>query len=112
MTTNAPKTMRIDDVEYVRADSVDVRPAGNRKLIVSDRAYIYAGDVEVKTENGNCIYVLTRAVNLFRFNSIGLDGAIANPKSDKVTIKKMPVPVEIPFGSILHMFPVSDDWGL
>jgi len=110
MTTNAPKTMRIDDVEYVRADSVETRPSGNRKVIVSDRAYIYAGDVIVDEKTG--IYTLSRAVNVFRFDGIGLDGVLANPKSEKAVLKKWPTDVDIPFGSILHMFPVSDDWGL
>lgn len=100
--------MVIDGVEFVRADSVTPRATGNRKVVVADRGYIYAGDVEIK----NGIYILSNAVNLFRFSSIGLDGAIANPKSDKVVIKKLTTPVEIPFGSILHMFPVSDDWGM
>ena len=100
--------MVIDGVEFIRADSVTKRAPGNRKVIVADRGYIYAGDVEVKGD----IYILSNAVNLFRFNSIGLDGAIANPKSDKIVIKKLSTQVEIPFGAILHMFPVSDDWGL
>jgi hypothetical protein len=98
----------IDGVKYIREDLVQASPAGNRAVIVVDRGWIFAGDVT--RENGRI--TLTRAIHVFRWESIGFDGVIANPKSGKVTLKKMVNPVEIPEGSEIFAVPVSDDWGL
>ena len=81
---------------------------GNRAVVVVDRGWIFAGDV--RRENGR-IY-LSRAVHVFRWESIGFDGMLANPKSDKVTIKTLSNDVEIPAGSEIFSIPVGDQWGL
>jgi len=82
--------------------------SGNRAVIVVDRGWILAGDV--RRENGR-IY-LSRAVHVFRWESIGFDGMIANPKSDKVTLKPLSNDVEIPEGSEIFCVPVGEQWGL
>ena len=84
------------------------RAIGNRAVVVVDRGWIFAGDV--RRENGR-IY-LSRAVHVFRWESIGFDGMLANPKSDKVTIKTLSNDVEIPAGSEIFSIPVGDQWGL
>ena len=84
------------------------RTSGNRAVVVVDRGWIFAGDV--RRENGR-IY-LSRAVHVFRWESIGFDGMIANPKSDKVAIKPLSNDVEIPAGSEIFSIPVGDQWGL
>jgi hypothetical protein len=84
------------------------KAVGNRAVVVVDRGWIFAGDV--RRENGR-IY-LSRAVHVFRWESIGFDGMIANPKSDKVTIKPLSNDVEIPAGSEIFSIPVGDQWGL
>ena len=105
-----PETLMIDDVKYVRADkSPQAVIPGKRAVIVVDRGWIYAGDVTRK--DGRII--LTNAVWVFRWESIGFDGVIANPKDKKVTIK--PVPggmVDIPVFAELFCVPVVDGWGL
>ena len=58
--------VEINGVEYVRAGA---RPTGNRAVVVVDRGWIFAGDVT--RENGR-IY-LTKAVWVFRWESIGFD---------------------------------------
>lgn len=104
-----PKTLKIDEVEYVRADSVPaLRPNGNRAVVVVDRGWIFAGDVTEK--NGRVR--LDRAVWVFRWESIGFDGVLANPKSNKATIKPLRDPVDIPSGAEVFRIPVADDWGL
>ncbi len=94
----------IDGIEYAPV----VRAAGTRSVVVVDRGWIFAGDV---TREGNRIF-LDNAVWVFRWESIGFDGVIANPKDDKVTIRKMKNRVEIPAQSEIFSVPVSDDWGV
>lgn len=105
-----PETMMIDDVKYVRADkSSQAAIPGKRAVIVVDRGWIYAGDVTRK--DGRII--LTNAVWVFRWESIGFDGVIANPKDKNVTIKPIPGGmVDIPVFAELFCIPVVDGWGL
>lgn len=99
------KTVLIDGVEYVEKQPAKT---GNRAVVVVDRGWIFAGDVTVADRR---IY-LDRAVHVLRWESIGFDGMIANPKSNKVTLKPMVNRVELPKGSEIFRVPVSDDWGL
>jgi hypothetical protein len=94
----------IDGVEYAPV----VRAAGTRAVVVVDRGWIFAGDV---TREGNRIF-LDRAVWVFKWESIGFDGVIANPKDDNVTLRKMKTRVEIPAQSEIFSVLVSDDWGV
>ena len=93
----------IDGIEYAPV----VRAAGTRAVVVVDRGWIFAGDV---TREGNRIF-LDNAVWVFRWESIGFDGVIANPKDKNVTLRKMKNRVEIPAQSEIFSVPVSDDWG-
>ncbi len=95
----------ISGVEYVRAD---VRPTGTRAVIVVDRGWIFAGDVT--RENGRIR--LTRAVWVFRWECIGFDGMIADPKSAQVTLRLIPNGVDLPEGAEIFSVPVDDSWGL
>ena len=97
--------VEINGVEYVRADA---RPTGTRAVVVVDRGWIFAGNVT--RENGRIR--LDRAVWVFRWESIGFDGMIANPKSSQVTIRSMPNGVDLPEGAEIFCVPVDDSWGL
>lgn len=101
-----PETLKIDDVEYVRKDSVSVKPNGNRAVIVVDRGWIFAGDVT--RENGRI--KLARAIHVLRWESIGFDGMISNPRSNKVTLKPL-ADVDMPQDAEIFSIPVSDNWG-
>lgn len=83
-------------------------PSGTRAVVVVDRGWIFAGDVT--RENGRIR--LSRAVHVFCWESIGFDGMIANPKSDKVTLKSLPNGVDVPAGAEVFCVPVADTWGL
>lgn len=99
------KSVIVDGVKYVE----ELPPAtGTRAVIVVDRGWIFAGDVT--RENGRI--KLTRAIHVFRWESIGFDGMIANPKSSKVTLKALANPVDIPEGAEVFTVPVEDTWGL
>ena len=79
----------------------------NRVVIVVDRGWIFAGDV---TESNGRI-LLTRAVWVFRWESIGFAKVLEDPKHSKIDIRPISN-VDIPVGSEVFRIPVSDDWGL
>ncbi len=105
---NKPATMMIDEVKYVRADSVQATPAGPRAVVVLDKGWIFAGDVD----EADGRIVLSNAVQVRRWDSIGFEGMIADPDNSKVTIKKMPNSVDIPACAELFRIPVGEGWGL
>ena len=102
-----PNTIKIDDVEYVRSDLCIKPVTGIRAVVVVDRGWIFAGDVT--RENGRI--KLSRAIHVFRWESIGFDGMIQNPKSNKVTLKPI-ADVDMPESAEIFCIPVKDDWGL
>lgn len=102
-----PNVIKIDDVEYVRSEMVSQPILGNRAVVVVDRGWIFAGDVI--RENGRI--KLYRAIHVFRWESIGFDGMIQNPKSNKVTLKPL-ADVDMPESSEIFCIPVKDDWGM
>lgn len=101
-------TVTLNGIEYVRADSVLETPKGDRRLVIIDRGWMIAGDVE---ERDGMLY-LHRPVMLAKFSGTWLDGAISDPQSSDVTLKKLPGPAEVPFAAVLFRIPVSVDWGL
>ena len=94
-----PNTIKIDDVEYVRSDMVKAPITGSRAVIVVDRGWIFAGDVV--RENGRI--KITRAIHVFRWESIGFDGiqlqspaVLVNAQDDARTAAAAPTrPAEI-----------------
>ena len=102
-----PSTIKIDDIEYVRNDLCAQPVSGTRAVIVVDRGWIFAGDVI--RENGRI--KLSRAIHVFRWESIGFNGMISNPKSNKVTLKPL-ADVDMPESAEIFAIPVSDDWGM
>ena len=105
---NKPETMMIDEIKYVRADSVTQIPEGPRAVLVLDRGWIFAGDIT--EENGRI--KLTNAVQVRNWTGIGFEGMVADPGNNKVTIKKMPSAVDIPKDAELFRVPVERGWGL
>jgi len=96
--------ININGIEYMPVNAV----SGNRAVVVVDRGWIFAGDV---TKNNGRIH-LSNAVWIFRWESVGFDGVIANPKSSSVIIKPMPNGVDIPEGAEIFSVPVGDGWGM
>ena len=97
-------TLTINGIEYAPVTPV----TGSRAVVVVDRGWIFAGDVT--RENGRIR--LNRAVWVFRWETIGFNGVIADPKSSKVTLKPMVAPVDLPAHAEVFCVPVADDWGL
>jgi len=97
-------------VKNIVVDGVTYAPmqTGNRAVVVIDRGWIFAGDV---TETNGRIR-LDRAVHVLRWESIGFNGMVADPKNSKVTLKPMTSPVEFPAGAEIFRVPVGADWGM
>ncbi len=110
MSDSPSLAIEINGVRYVpeHAAGPAALPAGNRAVFVVDRGFIYAGDWSLSDEG----YTLANAVNLRRYESIGFEGVLADPKSSKATIVAMPYPVIVPAGSVLFRIPVPQGWGL
>ena len=98
-------TIKINEVEYIRADSIKAQPTGNRAVVVVDRGWIFAGDVT--RENGRI--KLSRALHVFKWESVGFAGMIENTK--KADLRPI-ADVQIPEGAEIFCVPVSENWGL
>ena len=105
---NDIETIKINEVEYVRKDCIPQllpTPTGTRAVIVVDRGWIFAGDVT--RENGRI--KLTRALHVFKWESVGFAGMIENTK--KADLRKI-TDVDIPADAEIFAVPVPDNWGL
>ncbi len=100
---SSPTTIRIDNQEYVRKDTVSVPPTGTRRIVVLDRGWIFAGNL---VEPGR----LTNAVNVRRWEKIGFGGLVSQPNSPSVTLD--PCSGDITFKASIFIVPVADDWGV
>ena len=104
---NAPQTMKIDDVEYVRKDSVPVTE-GDIKIVILDRGFVYVGQVQM-TDYG---LILHNASNIRQWGTTkGLgelvNGPLANTKLDKVGT------VRVPAHAVISMIDVEQSkWNL
>lgn len=85
-----PENITIDDVKYVRADSV-TRCDGDIKIVVADRGFVYVGKVEetdsfVRLVNASNIRVWGTTKGLGELVS----GPMSGTKLDKVGTVKIP----------------------
>jgi hypothetical protein len=112
MTTANFSSLEINGIVYVPQEQASARtlPSGNRNVVVVDRGWIFAGDTFFTEATQE--FVLSNAVWVFKWESIGFDGVIKDPKSSKATIRKMDNPVVIPKGSVIFKVPVDCQWGL
>ena len=101
------KTISIDGVNYVRADSVRQPITGNRAVVVVDRGWIFAGDVE--RSDGRIR--ISNAVHVFKWLEKGFAAMIDDPKSAKADLRPI-ADVDIPVGAEVFCVPVADGWGL
>lgn len=94
----------INGVEYA---PVSNRPRGTRAVVVVDRGWIFAGDVT--RESGRIR--ISNALHVFKWESIGFAGMIADPKKAKADLRKI-ADVDMPAGAEVFCVPVADNWGL
>ena len=90
----------INGIEYAPVN----RRTGTRAVVVVDRGWIFAGDVT--RENGRIR--LSRALHVFRWESIGFAKMVETAQADLRPIAD----VEMPADAEIFCVPVSDTWGL
>ena len=91
----------INGIEYVPALPA---PTGTRAVVVVDRGWIFAGDVT--RENGRIR--ISRAVHVFRWESIGFAKMVETAQADLRPIAD----VDMPEGAEIFCVPVHDQWGM
>ena len=84
---------------------IGVHYTGNRAIIVVDRGWVFAGDVTRE----NWRIKLSRALHVFKWESVGFAGIIENTK--KADLRKI-ADVDIPEDAEIFSVPVSESWGL
>ena len=94
-------SIEINGETYVKAAST---PTGTRAVVVVDRGWIFAGDV---TREAGRIK-LSRAVWVFRWDSIGFAAMVETEKADLRPVAD----VDMPAASEIFCIPVHDQWGL
>ncbi len=74
----APMTLKIDDVEYIRKDSV-AQTEGDIKIVVLDRGFVYVGSVSKEED----FIVIRNAKNIRQWGTTkGLGELIGGPLSE------------------------------
>jgi len=103
---NKPKTMVIDNQEYVRADSINVEPT-EKQIVVLQRGWVVIGDVSKKE---NEVHINNAAVIRIWGTTKGL-GEIAEdgPTSETVLDKCPPLTVH-PLSVVLFMNVNEGNW--
>lgn len=99
-----PNTITIDGVEFVRADQVTKPVVGNRHIVVVDRGWIFAGDLVRENKR----IKLSRALHVFKWESIGFAKMVETAKADLRQIAD----VDIPEDAEIFCIPVSESWGI
>lgn len=92
-------TITINGVEYAPV----TRTTGTRAVVVVDRGWIFAGDVT--REDGRIR--LSRAIHVFRWESIGFAKMIETEDADLRPIAN----VDMPADAEIFCVPVHDKWG-
>lgn len=100
---NEMQNVIINGVEYAPIKQA----TGTRAVIVVDRGWIFAGNVT----RANGRIKLANALHVFKWESIGFAGMIADPKKAKADLRKIS-DVDIPEGAEVFCVPVEDKWGL
>ena len=91
------ETLKIDDVEYVRKDSIKPQITDTGAVMIVDCGRIFAGDII--WDNGRIK------------GKLGLDGVLKNQSPDKAIIK-LTVDFDLPASSEIIRFSVCNERGL
>jgi hypothetical protein len=97
----------LNGIKYVRADAA-AKP-GKRAVVVVDRGWIFAGDIDDESKPGRIR--ITRAVWVFRWESVGFAAVVEDPVKAKADIRRI-ADLDVPAGAELFRIPVHDSWGL
>src|ERR1035437_880820 len=101
----------VNGLVYVpKGSDVQAPIKGKRAVFVIDRGWMVAGDVtETADANGKVRIRLTRALHVFKFDAVGFQGMIDNPKKN-TDLRPMKNGFDIPEGSEIFRVWVCDGW--
>lgn len=97
MTTTTIETMKINGIDYVRADSVQSNPhmpMTNKRIIVADKGWVFAGDCEDHTDGSVTIHNAKNIRNWGTSKGLGelVNGPLGSIKHDPYgTVRCMPL---------------------
>lgn len=78
-----PATMMINDVKYIREDSIQTAEIGEKRIIVAAHGWVFVGDC---TDNDNGSVTIRNAKNIRRWGTTkGLGELCKGPLSKTVT---------------------------
>lgn len=104
--SNKPTTITIDDVQYVRADSIkQPAPTGPIKILVLDRGFVYVGRLS-KDVTERDFLILENAHNIRYWgtkNGLGelVNGPLKDTKLDPVGV------ISVPGRALIHIIEVN-----
>src|ERR1019366_4169273 len=100
-----PETIKIDDVEYVRADASKACE-GDIKIVVADRGFVYVGRIKAETVGTNDFIVVTQAKNIRIWGTTkGLGELVSGPTS-KTQLDSVGT-VRIPMRAVISIIDVE-----
>lgn len=105
-----PETIRIDDVEYVRADA-QPKTEGEIKIVVADRGFVYIGKLPT-LEQSDAFTVIRCAHNLRIWGTTKGLGELVNGPTSKTVLDKVGT-VRIPNRAVISIIDVEQSkWKL
>ena len=101
-----PNTLKIDDIEYVRADNVAFTPT-TKQIVVLQRGWIVIGDVN-KTDTE--VHIRNCSVIRVWGTTNGLGEIAENGPTNKTELDPCPAVTVHPLGVVLYMNVNEDKW--
>jgi len=107
------ETIKIDDIEYVRKDAAVPANAGDIKIAVLDRGFVYIGRVEhINDDFGNDWIVLHNAKNIRIWGTTKGLGELVNGPLSKTALDMVGT-VRVPFKALISLIDVEQSkWKL
>jgi len=101
-----PKTIKIDNIEYVRSDSVSVAPT-KKQIVVLQRGWVVVGDVEKTPEE---VKISNCSVIRIWGTSNGLGEIAESGPTSKTKLDKCPDVIVHPLSVVLYMNVNEEKW--
>jgi hypothetical protein len=98
---SAPNTIQIDNVQYVRADSIQP-PSGSIKIVVVDRGFVYVGHTTI---DGNFL-TIDNAKNIRRWGTTKGLGELVNGPLASTVLDRAGV-VTVPLRAVILLIDVE-----
>lgn len=104
---STPSTISIDNVEYVRADSIPPTPKGDKRIVVLQRGWVVIGD---RSEADNGDYVLSNAAVIRNWGTTKGLGELVNGPTSKTVVDKVGTITYAPLTAVLTIVVDASKW--